>query len=364
MHDKSLDCILIFKDENIYYLTGFYAKNSSSILIITPEKMFLLVHFIYSQEARISVILKEKIEIIVYTTGKKEKLAEIVNSCPYKSYGVESSWINYNLFTSIRNQLRKSGKSVKNLPSFIEKQREVKDALEVFKIKESCSITEKALNAVFGLDVDKIAGCRETEISMFIENKMVEAGASGKSFDLIVANNEASSLPHYIPKNKKIQSGLLLFDIGCVYDKYCSDITRTVFLNRSGTQGKTGKNNSKLKEIYDIVFQAQIRALQACREGVKCSCLDNVARSYIEKKGYGGFFGHGLGHGVGLEVHENPSVKPGSDTRLVENMVITIEPGIYLEGVGGVRIEDMVIVKKDRCEILYNITKELLIIEK
>jgi Xaa-Pro aminopeptidase len=189
---------------------------------------------------------------------------------------------------------------------------------------------------------------------------MVAEGASSRSFNLIVAGNASSSLPHYEPQHKTVENGILLFDIGCVWGHYCSDITRTLFIESATGPGKNmpgKKDMDKIKEIYDIVLGAQILAIKHCRAGITCSQLDNIARNYIEKKGYGKYFGHGLGHGVGLEVHESPTVSGRDNTILEENMVITIEPGIYIEGVGGVRIEDMIIVKNDGCINLYQCAK-------
>jgi len=140
-------------------------------------------------------------------------------------------------------------------------------------------------------------------------------------------------------------------DFGTIYNRYCSDITRTIFLKKSSAA-------SKLKEIYSIVLEAQLRAIEACREGIRCDELDRIARKHIESYGYGKKFGHGLGHGVGLEVHENPALTGRNRTVLMENMVVTIEPGIYIPGLGGVRIEDMVIVKKNGCENLYKSKKD------
>ena len=189
-----------------------------------------------------------------------------------------------------------------------------------------------------------------------------ESGASGRCFDFVIANNEASSLPHYNSSRKIISEGILLFDVGCKYEYYCSDFTRTIFLGKPKSS-KNPDKTEKLKQIYDIVLQAQTRALKACRAGISCKELDHISRKYIEEKGYGKFFGHGLGHGVGLEIHELPTVSYIADTILKEDMVITIEPGIYLEGIGGVRIEDIVVVRDGGCENFYSDSKSLTVLE-
>ncbi|MBN2072960.1 MAG: M24 family metallopeptidase, partial [Actinobacteria bacterium] len=142
---------------------------------------------------------------------------------------------------------------------------------------------------------------------------------------------------------------------GCRFKNYCTDMTRTIFLNKI-------KNHDKLTRIYDIVLRAQTAALNACRDGVSCGYVDSIARNIIEEEGFGKYFGHGTGHGVGLEVHEKPYVAPGNKEILKENMIITIEPGIYIEGLGGVRIEDMVLVEKRSCRTLYKSPKNLIIL--
>jgi Xaa-Pro aminopeptidase len=163
-------------------------------------------------------------------------------------------------------------------------------------------------------------------------------------------------MPHYDPKNIRSEDGLVLMDFGCRYHNYCSDMTRTIFMGRNG-------KNDEYKKIYDIVLEAQQKAIEYCREGISCSRLDAAARDFICSKGYGNNFGHGLGHGVGLEVHEGPKINAKSRTVLKENMVITIEPGIYIESLGGIRIEDMVLVGKNGCELLYDSEKEFLILD-
>jgi len=162
-------------------------------------------------------------------------------------------------------------------------------------------------------------------------------------------------MPHYIASHNKIKNGVLLMDFGTVYNNYCSDITRTVFIGNDSS-------NVKLRKIYDIVLTAQQKAIEACREGLTCGELDHIARKYIKDMGHGEEFGHGLGHGVGIEVHEGPLIIKNNKTILKENMVITIEPGIYIPGSGGIRIEDMLIVKKNGCENLYNSKKEFTIL--
>jgi len=361
LNSKKLECIIVFGDENICYLTGFMGKDSGSILVLAQDKIYLLVHFIYGEEARNSV-KTPGIEVISYIADRDEKLASIISSVKSRHAGIESNTLKYTDFTKLKNLLYRTGKKTKNLAGFVEKQREIKDQLEIKKIKSACRIINDVLKSVYELNFEKISQFTETGLSLYLESLMIKKSSPGRSFDLIVAGGKSSSLPHYVPKNNKIKPGPLLFDVGCIYENYCSDITRTVFCLEDSIKSQN-KSIVEFTRIYDIVLQAQLAAVRACRAGMLSSDLDRVAREYIESKGYGRNFGHGLGHGAGLEVHEGPRVSFTSKQRLEENMVITIEPGIYIEGFGGVRIEDMVIVKKKGCEVLYDVTKNFTVID-
>jgi len=359
---EDADCIIIFKDENIYYLTGFYAKNSGSMLIVSGKNIYLLVHFIYYEQAKKSSVLKN-IRIIKFVSDRDDIYKEVIISECGKTAGIEGNSINYDVYVKNKKILSGLGWKVKNLPGIIDEQRMIKDGYEISSIKKACRITDNVMKDIFGMDSRLISGFNENEFALYIETMMVKRNSAGGSFDLIVASGASSSLPHYMPSNRRIKSGWLLFDIGCIYENYCSDITRTVFIKSSQARSFKSGNTGKLKKIYDIVLQAQLRALDRCREGILCRELDKVARDYISEMGYGENFGHGLGHGVGLEVHEGPRVSADTDIMIKENMVITIEPGIYIENIGGVRIEDMVLVRKKGCENLYSSPKALTVID-
>ena len=261
-----------------------------------------------------------------------------------KYCGFEGNSISHDSFLRAGEVLKENGIEITNTPGLVEDLRLIKDEYEIEAIKKSCEITQDTFEFILKKSSAGIRKFSEIGLAFEIEANMMKNGASGRSFDLVIANNEASSLPHYDPSGKIINDGILLFDLGCKYEHYCSDFTRTIFLDEH-KDSKNPDKIKKLKQIYDIVLQAQIKAVKACRAGMTCKELDNISREYIEEKGYGKFFGHGLGHGVGLEIHELPTVSYIDDTILKENMVITIEPGIYLEGIGGVRIEDVVTCK-------------------
>jgi len=226
-----------------------------------------------------------------------------------------------------------------------------KDSHELEIISKACSITDNAFNKLLTLSNREIREFDEISLANRLEGFCIESGGSGRSFDYVVASGPGSSMPHYISSHRNISEGILLMDFGTLYKHYCSDITRTIFVGKD-------KLDKKLKEIYKIVLEAQLKAIEACREGIRCDQLDGIARKYIEAAGYGEEFGHGLGHGVGLEVHEGPYVTRKNKAVLKENMVITIEPGIYIPGLGGARIEDMVVVEKNGCRNLYSAKKD------
>jgi len=346
---KNVKCFVILKDANIYYLTGFYTKESGSILTLINNEIYLLVHYIYFEAAKKS-ILPKNVKIIKYYTEKYKKLSEILSSYKIKNIAIEGDNISFTGFSTLKEILTKTGKNLVSKTGIVENLRIVKDEIELANIQKACSISDKIFSQITAMKSLEIKSFSEIELAFEIERKSIKHGSSGKSFNYVIANNSASSLPHYEAKNKNIKNGILLMDFGCIYNHYCSDITRTVFIGNF-------KNSNKIRQIYDIVLQAQFKAIQSCKAGASTIEIDEIARKYIESKGYGDNFGHGLGHGVGLEIHENPRVSYIDEIILQENMVITVEPGIYIENFGGIRVEDMVVIKKNCCQNLYKSSK-------
>lgn len=233
----------------------------------------------------------------------------------------------------------------------IQESRQVKDEKELSLIAKAEAIGDAAFSHI--LEMIR-PGVTEAEIALELEFFMKRQGAAKLSFDTIVASGPNSSMPHAQVTDRKLQPGdFITMDFGCVYQGYCSDMTRTVAL---------GKPSEEMRRIYEIVSEANCRAMEAVRAGVKCSFIDAAARDYIADMGYGEYFGHGLGHSVGLEIHEEPRFSPKCDVVTKENMVITDEPGIYLPGKFGVRIEDLLVVKEGGCECLSHSPKELIIL--
>lgn len=349
LKNKNVENMIILKDENIFYLTGFYGKDSDSIFLLINGDMYLFVNFIFLEQAQKS-ITTDKINIILYSGDKYEKLSEILKDYNTREVGVNGSNITYVNFIKLENFLNLQDKKLLNPGKLVENLRIIKDDIEISNIKKACNITDNAYSSILNLKSSDILKFSEIKLMHEVEKKLIRFGSDGRSFDIIIASGKNSSIPHHISSREKIKDGALLMDFGCKFENYCSDITRTVFL-------KNNKKNNEIKKIYDIALRSQIKAIEACREGVSCSELDGLARDFIRSKGYGENFGHGLGHGVGIEVHEEPGVSCRSKTILKKNMVITVEPGIYIKGIGGVRIEDMVLVKENCCEVLYKSAK-------
>ncbi len=295
------------------------------------------------------------IKVLLYKKDRFKMLKELVSTLECSLIGIEGDKIDHISFLKLRAIFRSSGKKLIGKMGLVEKLRLIKDQDEIEKIRNACKITEKIFNDLLELSGDRINKLSEIELALEIEKLMIGEGGNGRSFDFVIASGSGTSMPHYIPSHRKIKNGILLMDFGTVYNNYCSDITRTIGIgNRCFSD--------KLRKLYHIVLSAQQKAIEACKEGISCEELDSKARKYISDMGYGEEFGHGLGHGVGLEVHEAPKISKRSGTILKENMVITIEPGIYIPGLCGIRIEDMFVVKKNGCKNLYNSKKEFTII--
>ena len=329
---------LILSPENLYYFSGF--TGGEGMLYIDKKRLILFT------DSRYTVQAKEEAPDFEIIDTANLSVSEFLKSQGDKAYGFEDDYVTFSKFASLK---RISPKSVFSpVSSHIDKIRMIKDAQEIEKIKTAANIADSAYSYI----LDKICvGKTERQISLDLEYFMKSQGAEGLSFDTIVASGVRSALPHGTATDKVIESGdFLTLDFGCKYLGYCSDMTRTVVV---------GKANDKQKEIYNTVLTAQKAALDTIRAGELANAVDDAARSIIIDAGYGKNFGHGLGHSLGLKVHESPSCSPKSTDVLTENMLMTVEPGIYIEDFGGVRIEDLVLVTEDGHENLTTSEKEL-----
>ncbi len=330
--------IIITDINNIFYLTGF--TGDAGVLYLTNKEAFFI------SDLRFEGIAEKEVKnskVILTNEGYFKKLKEIASE---DAVGYEG-----NISCMMLKSLKKSLKGIKLTPveNFVEGLRIIKDEDEIKLLKKAAHIGDKALKEV--LPIIK-PGIRERDIAIEIEYQMRKLGGDGISFTTIVASGLRGATPHATASSKKIKAGTFItMDFGTYYRRYASDMTRTVAL---------GKVSEEIRRIYQVVHSAQMLGVDAVREGISTKKLDGIARDYINKAGFGKFFTHSLGHGVGLNVHELPYVSYRSDYILRENMVITIEPGVYIIGKAGVRIEDTVVVKKNGGERLTLSPKKLI----
>jgi Xaa-Pro aminopeptidase len=327
LNEFEIDAILINHPPNIRYLTGF--SGSSGLCLISKDNAFFITDFRYKEQVKIQIKNFKKL----IATGRTflDLIQEKGIFKGLKKIGFESEHISF----SFVSELKKRFKSTKFIPTknFIEEISAVKTPDEIENIKTAIKISEKVFNEI--LNIIK-PGVSEIEIAAEISYLHKKFGAEKDAFDIIVASGWRSALPHGVASEKKLKKGeLIVIDFGCVYNGYHSDITRTVAI---------GRTSSEKRKIYQIVLDAQTKAIENARAGLKANELDSIARDYIKQKGYGKFFGHSLGHGIGTEIHTLPRIAPKSNYVLQKGNVITIEPGIYIPEIGGVRIEDDILI--------------------
>ncbi|REJ10550.1 M24 family metallopeptidase [Halobacillus trueperi] len=338
---NELDGLLIMSPKNRRYISGF--AGSSGALIVTRDDAVLITDFRYTEQAAEQA---KEFEILEHKTPMPKTVAEKVKELGLKRIGFEKDHVTYTLFEQYDEALEAELVPTSGL---VEKLRLIKTDEEISILKDAVKIADDAFEHILGYIKP---GVKEIDVSNELEFFMRKQGATSSSFDIIVASGYRSALPHGVASDKEIQSGeLVTLDFGALYKGYCSDITRTVAV---------GEINDQLKEIYDTVLQAQLKGMEGIKEGITGKEADALTRDYIKEKGYGEYFGHSTGHGIGLDVHEGPGLSFRSDVTLEEGMVVTVEPGIYVPNVGGCRIEDDTIVTKTGNERLSKSTKELI----
>ncbi len=337
---------LISDLNNIRYLTGF--AGSYAMLLVTDGYGFFVSDSRYEEYAR--SILPSGVKFILQSGDFNFILKEMCSHLDVKELFLEENTLSLSGFLAMKKALR----GIKLFPAgnAVNELRMVKDDYEISVLREAARITDLCVDHLCSFIKP---GLTEWDVSVETEHFYRTHGCRRTSFDTIVAAGTSSSMPHYEPSmNRRIEKGdVILIDMGCEYEGYCSDLTRTFFL---------GKPDPRLKEIYGIVHDAQALALSSVRPGITTGELDAVARNFIAEAGYGDNFGHSLGHGYGLEIHELPNVKTNGSLELKKNMTITIEPGIYVPGTGGVRIEDMVLVTSGGGEVLTRSSKDLIVL--
>lgn len=338
---NKLDGLIISGWENIRYISGF--TGSFCLLLMAPQKGYLFTDFRYLEQAE-----KETrgFEIVKWTIDEYKIMTNYIKM---GRIGFEESSLTYQQFRKLKKDLGE----IRLVPTqnLMEDLRIIKDEDEIRRIKKAVRISDMTFNHLLNFIKP---GLTEQQIQMEIEFFMRKSGAEKVAFNPIVASGKNSSMPHYRTGKRKIRNiDLIKLDFGATYEGYHSDLTRTIFI---------GKVSAKKKKIYQIVKYALDLAEEEIRAGKKCAEIDKIVREYIKKSGYGKYFGHGLGHGVGLSVHERPTLSFISKEVLKPGMVFTLEPGIYLPNFGGVRIEDLVLLTEKGIQILTKSTKELIII--
>ncbi|MFJ8460863.1 M24 family metallopeptidase [Lysinibacillus xylanilyticus] len=343
LQEQNIDGILITNGYNRHYMTGF--TGTAGVAIVSQNDAVFITDFRYTEQAAAQV---QDFRIVQHEATILEEIATQVNSMGIKLLGFEKDTVSYGTYELYKNIIQADLVPISGL---IEKIRLIKTQQEINIIKVACEIADHAFTHI--LDFIK-PGKTELEVSNELEFFMRKQGATQSSFDTIVASGLRSALPHGVATNKVIEKGdFVTLDFGALYNGYISDITRTVAV---------GEPSEKLVDMYNAVLASQLLALEKVGPGLTGVQADAIARDYLKEKGYGEAFGHSLGHGIGLEVHEGPGLSMRSNTVLEPGMAVTIEPGVYLPGIGGVRIEDDILITETGNELLTHSSKELIIL--
>jgi Xaa-Pro aminopeptidase len=343
--EKKIDTLMVLIEENRYYISGFTGEDtqfdeSAGALFITSSKLILATDSRYEQQAKEEA---SHYKIVCYKEGLAKELPNIAKMLGTKKLGFESVRMSCKQYNKIDQELKSSGLEVELLPTedHVENLRLIKDESEIDTLKKALFMAESVFTRIKSTIQPDMT---ERQLAWEMEKEIRQAGAQSLSFPTIVASGPNSALPHAIPSDRKIQIGEpVLFDWGARLDGYCSDISRTVLM---------GTSNNKFKKVFTAVHDAQKMATDAIKPGISSKAVDKIARDHIEKCGFKGKFGHGLGHGTGLAIHEHPRLSPLKETTLETGMVFTVEPGIYIPGWGGIRLENMVVVRDDGVEVL------------
>ncbi|MGH2318121.1 M24 family metallopeptidase [Planococcus sp. SE5232] len=343
MKRRDVEAILVTSPFNLRYITEF--TGTAGLALVTQDKAVFITDFRYTEQASVQV---KEFEVVQAKKNLMDEAVQAIDSLSIKTLAFEQDYMTYATALQYKEKVEVEMEPISNL---IEKIRMVKTPEEVAVLKAAAKIADDAFEHICGFIRP---GLTELEVSNELEFFMRKQGATSSSFDVIVASGLRSALPHGVATDKVIEDGdMITLDFGALYNGYISDITRTVAV---------GEPSAQMKEIYDIVLKAQELGVEKIGPGMSGIEADAIARDFIKSKGYGEAFGHSTGHGIGLEVHESPGLSFRSETILEPGMAVTVEPGIYLPGVGGVRIEDDILITESGNERLTNSTKELRIL--
>ncbi|NOX25474.1 MAG: aminopeptidase P family protein [Deltaproteobacteria bacterium] len=343
---RKIDAILISQPDNRFYLSSFSARDydisesSGYLLIPRSGTPLLLTDFRYQEQAEREC---SNFEVMIYKNGLWGLLARLCKSLNLCTLAFESHYFLYEQALRLKNICQDLHIALLPISNLVEKLRVNKSHLELDLIRRSVRLNERVFQEIYPTIS---AADTEIDVALRLENAMRTLGATGPSFATIVASGPNAAMPHAVPSRHKIVPGVpLIIDMGLVLAGYCSDMTRSIVL---------GTPTPQTVNIFRIVRQAQLTAIKAISPGTLCKDVDAAARSIISANGFGANFGHSLGHGVGVAVHEEPRLGPRCAKKLRAGMVVTIEPGIYIPGWGGVRLENMAGVTVDGCEIFNN----------
>lgn len=340
LNNRELDALLITSPVNRRYITGF--TGTEGIVLIGRNTKKFITDFRYMDQANEQI---KDFDIIEHKAGMLKTVQAELKRAKIETLGFEKSDVTYGLFEQFEKELKVGLQPTDGL---IESLRLLKNPEEIEILQYAAKIADNAFEHIKSFIKP---GVREIEISNELEFFMRKLGATSSSFDIIVASGIRSSLPHGVASNKKIETGeLVTMDFGALYNGYCSDITRTVAV---------GEISNELETIYDTVLTAQKKGVEGIKPGMTGREADALTRNHIVEEGFGGYFGHSTGHGLGMDVHESPALSPKSETVLKSGMVVTVEPGIYVPNLGGCRIEDDILITKDGNIRLTTCSKEL-----
>lgn len=343
MEKVQVDGILVTSSYNRKYMTGF--TGSAGVVLISQKEAKFITDFRYVEQARKQAAT---FEIVEHRGTLLEEIAKQVEGMGIAKLAFEQDYVTFATYKAYESAIKAN---LVPISGMIENLRLIKTPSEIKILKEAANVADRAFSHILSFIRP---GVTELDVSNELEFYMRKQGATSSSFDIIVASGARSALPHGVATDKVIEHGdLVTLDFGAAYQGYVSDITRTVAV---------GKPSEELRKIYDIVLEAQLRGMAGIKAGMTGKEADALTRDFITEKGYGKYFGHSTGHGIGMEVHEGPALSVRSDTMLKPGMVVTVEPGIYLPGVGGVRIEDDTIITATGNEPLTFSKKELIIL--
>jgi Xaa-Pro aminopeptidase len=338
LYEKDVESVLISQPENIYYFSGFYG--TAGYLLITKEHNILITDFRYEEQSKKQA---SGYEIFISTGEIKDWFPGLINGLSIKSIGFEGNHLSYSIYNQLIDILAKIKAQINlvSLDRLLSFQRAVKEQCEIEFITNAVLLADEAVDYFIRIAEP---GMTELGIAWEIEKYLRENGSQPLPFDVIVSSGPNSSQPHAKPTNRRIKQGEpVLIDLGTKVECYVSDLSRTICL---------GEPDDMFKRVYDIVLRAQQTAIEGITSSMSGKHADSLARDVIKDSGYGKQFGHSLGHGLGLSVHEEPYLRQSYNSNLDNNMVITIEPGIYISGWGGIRLEDTVILENGKIRVL------------